>query len=217
MTQDQARQAEIQAQAGKLLTQVAGMIGTHTIAMGLQHGLIEAVGRHPEGIAVDELAAETGLDPFYVGVWCRTAYGSEVLELAGDGGYLLAPHLDTLLLDDEFPGWIGGLFGVMSQPELNLHFAERLPSGEQLWWDSVSPQFIQGVAGTSRPFYTRLLGTGLAQVPGLVGRLEGGAPACSTWRAAPARAWCVSRSRTPLRPSSGWTATPTRWSWLRRI
>lgn len=174
MTQDQAE--AIQAQAGKLLGQVSGFVGTHAVAMGLVHGLFEAVAKHADGCDPETLAAETGLDPFYVGVWCRTAFGAEVLEVvAGEERYTLAPHIETLLLNDEFPGWIGGLFQVITQPELSQQFSERLPTGERIWWDQVSPQFIAGVAGTSRPFYTRLLGTGLAQVPGLRERLEEGA------------------------------------------
>ncbi|HJM88185.1 MAG TPA: hypothetical protein QF624_01000 [Dehalococcoidia bacterium] len=74
MTQEQTAQ-EIQQQAGMLLGHVAGLVGTQTIAMGLEHGLIEAVATHPDGIGADALAAEAGVDPYYTGVWCRTAYG----------------------------------------------------------------------------------------------------------------------------------------------
>jgi len=79
------------------------------------------------------------------------------------------------LLNRDFPGWIGGLFKVITQPEMTTGFSDRLATGEQLWWDRVSPDFIQGVAGTSHSFYTRLFGSGFAQVPGLVESFEGGA------------------------------------------
>ena len=177
MTEESAADTKqaMQQQAGKLLTQVAGLIGVRTIEMGLRHGLIAAVAKHPGGVAPDVLAGETNLDPFYVEVWCRAAYAAEVLQSGDQGTYQLAPHLDTLLLDQDSPSWIGGLFRIMVQPELFDRFAENLSSGERIWWDQVSPAFIDGVAGTSRPFYTRLLGAGIAQVPGLADRLEQGA------------------------------------------
>ena len=174
MAPDATTQQEIQAQAGKLLTHVAGLVGTHTIEMGLRNGLIEALAKHPDGVDQATLAREANVDVFYTEVWCRAAFGAEVIEAAGEGQYRLAPHLDTLLLNEDFPGWIGGIFGIMVQPEIFDQFSAKLPSGEHTWWDQVSPDFIQGVANTSRPFYTRMLATGIAQVPGLAGRLNEG-------------------------------------------
>ena len=59
-------QAEIQQQAGKLLTHVAGLVGTRTIEMGLRHGLIEAASKHPDGATAEQLASEANLNAFYV-------------------------------------------------------------------------------------------------------------------------------------------------------
>lgn len=66
------------------------------------------------------------------------------------------------------------LFQVFEQHELFGRFEEALPSGERLWWDETSPEWIAGVAGSGRPFYTRLVPGGPAQVPGLVERLAAG-------------------------------------------
>ena len=174
MTQE-ATQAEIQQQAGKMLTHIAGLIGARTVEMGLRHGLIAAVAAHPEGVTPEQLAADTKLDACYVAVWCRAAFGAELLDTDDGERYRLAPQLDKLLLDEDFPGWIGGVFQVFMQPEMFDRFAERLPSGQRTWWNEVSPDFINAVAGTSRPFYSRLLASGFAQVPGLEERLQGGA------------------------------------------
>ena len=170
MTQQNPSSEEVQ-QAGKLLSQVAGYVGVRTMDIGLRLGLLGEVAKHPQGITTDTLAKETGLDPFYVQVWCRSAYASELLELSENQGYVLAPHLDRLLLDQDFPGHIGGLPGIMVQPEIFDRFAENLPSGKRTWWDQCSPTFIQMVSGTARPFYTRLIPGGLSQVPGLSDRL----------------------------------------------
>ncbi|MBI2855444.1 MAG: class I SAM-dependent methyltransferase [Chloroflexi bacterium] len=168
-------QQEVQQQAGKLLAQVAGYVGVRTLDIGLRSGLLDAVGHYPLGITAEALAEETGLDALYVGVWCRSAYASEVLEMGEHEAYTLAPHMDKLLLDQDFPGYIGGIPGVMVQPELFDRFAENLPSGKRTWWDECSPTFIEKVSNTGRPFYTRLIPTGLSRVPGLAESLAHGA------------------------------------------
>ncbi len=148
-------QQAIQQQTGKLLSQVAGYVGLRTIDLGLQHGLLAALGTAPLGMAAEALAEETGLDPLYTWVWCRSAYAAEVLEVGDHEAYRLAPHMDKLLLDKVFPGYVGGLPGVMVQPEIFDLFAESLPSGKRIWWDDCSPAFIEKVGTTGRPFYTR--------------------------------------------------------------
>ena len=175
MAQPTAPPEEIQQQAGKLLSQVAGYVGVRTIDIGLRLGLLEELAKHPEGLTVEALARQKALDPFYVGVWCRGAYASEVLELAENEAYRLAPHMDKLLLDRDFPGYVGGLPGIVEQPEMFDRFSENLPSGERIWWDQCSPAWIEAVSLTARPFYTRLIPGGLSQVPGLSDRLAQGA------------------------------------------
>jgi ubiquinone/menaquinone biosynthesis C-methylase UbiE len=80
--------------------------------------------------------------------------------------------VDRLLLDQDFPGYIGGIPGLLVQPELFDQFAEKLPSGEQTWYDQFSPTYIQMISHTTRSFYTRLIPEGLSQVPGLSDRLS---------------------------------------------
>ena len=172
-TPDEIQQA-IQQQAGKLLSQVAGYVGVRTMNIGLRLGLLEGISKHPEGINADALAKEMGLDPFYVQVWCRSAYASELLELGEHETYVLAAYLDRLLLDQDFPGYLGAMPRILELPEIFDQFAEKLPSGEQTWWDQCSPTFIQMVSATARPFYTRLIPGGLSRVPGLSDRLAQG-------------------------------------------
>lgn len=167
-------QQAMQQQAGKLLSQVAGYVGVRTMEIGLRLGLLEEIAKHPEGITVEALAKQSSLDPLYVQVWCRSAYAAEVLDLGEGGGYKLAPHLDKLLLSRDHPGYIGGIPGIMVQPEFFDRFAENLPSGQRIWWDQCSPNFIKSVSETARPFYTRLIPGGLSRVPELSERLEEG-------------------------------------------
>ena len=167
-------QQAIQQQAGKLLSQVAGYVGLRTIDIGLRFGLLEEIARRPEGITAEALATKKGLDPFYAHVWCRSAYASELLELGENQTYRLAPFVDKLLLDQGFPGYIGGISSIMMEPEIFDQFAEKLHSGERTWWDQCSTSFIQMVSNTGRPFYTRLIPGGLSKIPLLPDRLAKG-------------------------------------------
>ena len=163
----------VQEQAKTVLGHVAGYMGHRTIATGLATGLVAAVDNAPEGATAADLADRLDLDGFFVSVWCRAAFAAGVLERVGHG-YRLAPQMATLLLDETSPAYAGGLFPLALQPEMFDGFEKALSSGERLWWDETSPDWIAGVAGTGRPFYTRLVPGGLAQVPGLVERLDAG-------------------------------------------
>ena len=159
---------------GNLLGQVAGYVGHRTIEVGLRHAIFDRLAAHPDGVAVEELAAEAGLNPFYLEVWCRSAYAAGVLE-AVDEGYLLDATTASLLADRDSPTYVGGMFTLLDQPEVFDRFAEVFASGERTWWNEFSAEFIAGVAETSRPAYIRLVPAGLAQVPGLVDVLSGDA------------------------------------------
>jgi SAM-dependent methyltransferase len=159
-------------QAPKLLGHIAGYVAHRTIAMGLRTGLVRAAAERPGG-TVAAIATAAGVDDFYAGVWCRSALAAGVLDRAGDG-YRLAPHLDTLLLDTASPAYAGGVFLVTEAPEMFGRFEANLVSGERMWWDDTSPEWIAGVAGTGTPFYTRLVPGGLDKVPGLSDRLTAG-------------------------------------------
>ena len=163
----------ITEQAPKLLGHIAGYASHRTIGLGLRTGLIEALNGFPDGVTPDELAEQLGFDPFYVGVWCRSAMAAGVCERAGER-YRLAPHMGTLLLDRSSPAYVGGTFLVLEQHEVFGRFEEVVDSGARLWWDECSPEWIAGVAGTGTPFYTRLVPGGLAQVAGLAEQLEVG-------------------------------------------
>ena len=163
----------VQEQAKVVLGHVAGYMAHRTIATGLATGLVRALADAPDGATAAELADRLEHDGFYVSVWCRAALAAGVLERSGHG-YRLAPQMATLLLDHASPAYAGGLFPLALQPEMFDGFEQGLTSGERLWWDETSPDWIAGVSATGRPFYTRLVPGGLAQVSGLAERLEAG-------------------------------------------
>ncbi len=161
-------------QAAVLLGNAAGYVGHRTIAIGLRSGLLGALADAGQpGLDPDALADRLALDPFYVAAWCRAAFAAGVCD-RDDARYRLTPHTATLLLDTDSPGYVGGVFGVLEQPEFFDRFEASLASGERLWWDGCSPEFIHAVSGTGRPFYARLVPAGLDRVPGLAERLAAG-------------------------------------------
>ena len=175
MTQANDQAPTVQSQAGKLLTQIAGYVAMRTMLIGVQSGLLEEIGKHGDGITAESLARVTRMDPLYVKVWTNSAYAAELLEVGADETFTVAPHMANLLLNRDFPAYVGGIPVVLDSPEVFGKFAERMSSGQRTWWDECSHEFIQGVSGTGRPFYTRLIPNGLSLVPGLVEKLERGA------------------------------------------
>jgi ubiquinone/menaquinone biosynthesis C-methylase UbiE len=173
----------LQEQAPRLLAHIAGFVGHRIIAIGLRQGLVRALADTDEqtGLSADQLAAQLGLDPFYVAVWCRGAAASGVCDVDDaapsvtlETRYRLAAHVGTLLLDASHPAYVGGVFTVLEQQEVFDRFESVLRTGERLWWDACSPDWITGVAGTGAPFYARLVPGGLAQIPGLLDRIQHG-------------------------------------------
>lgn len=171
-------------QAGRLLGHVAGYVAHRVIAIGLRTGLIRSLAEPGEPVSADDLAERLGLDPYYVAVWCRAAHAAGLCdrpdneplgEPAGlDGRYRLAPHAAALLLDAAHPGYVGGVFTVLEHDEVFDRFERSLATGDRLWWNDCSPDWIDAVAATGMPFYTRLVPNGLAQIPELGARLEAG-------------------------------------------
>jgi SAM-dependent methyltransferase len=161
-------------QATKLQSHLAGYVATRTINLGLRHGLLDALAANQVGLDPDELARRTGLDLFYTRVWCQAAFAAAVLDQAAGGRYRLASHLDNLLLDPSSPAHVGATFVILEHPEIFEQFSDHFGSGLRTWWDQQPPAFIDAVAATGTPFYTRLIPGGLDRVPGLADRLAAG-------------------------------------------
>jgi SAM-dependent methyltransferase len=163
----------IQEQTPVALAHAAGYVGHRTVSVGLRSGLVEALAEASGGATPGELADRLGLDPFYVSVWCRSAFAAGICDREHDS-YRLAAHMATLLLDADSPAYLGGVFTTLEQPEVFDRFEASLASGERSWWDQTSPDWIAAVARAGTSFYTRLIPGGLEQVPGLGERLAAG-------------------------------------------
>ncbi len=158
--------------APKVLSLLAGYVGHRTVSLGLRTGLVRMLADRP-GSTPDDLAERAGFDSFYVSVWCRAALAASVIERDG-AGYRLGDHMATLLLDSGSPAYAGGVFGVLEAPEVFGRFGDAFATGERMWWDDTSPEWIAAVTGTGTPFYTRLIPGGLDRVPGVTEALAEG-------------------------------------------
>lgn len=145
-------------------------MATRMLQMGLESGLLRRIATTPSATPAT-LADRLGMDDFYVSVWCRAAFGAGILERSGDG-YVLAPRMETLLFGESSPAFAGGMVTAVGRPEMFGRFADNLTTGDRMWWDETSPEWIAAVESTGRPFYTRLIGMGLGQVPGLTETLQ---------------------------------------------
>lgn len=176
---------EIQAAAGKVLASYGGYVNTWTIELGLRMGLFEAIRNRP-GISTGDLAKALGYDPLYTIVWCNAAYSGGFLEESG-GGFVLASHMDKVLLDKEFPMWAGGVAYVLTAlRDSMVSLREGFQTGERTWWDKTSIEFRKSVGLASYAFYVRLVNIALPQMPEVHAAFQGGADvlemACGTCR-----------------------------------
>lgn len=176
---------EIQAAAGKVLASYAGYMNTWTIELGLRMGLFEAI-RDDPGITDGNLAKRLGYDPLYTRVWCNAAYSGGFLE-ASNGGLALARHMDTILLDREFPMAAGSTAYTMTALRDHMvSLRDRFRTGERTWWDRTTLEFREAVGMGTYPFYVRLVNTVIPRMEEVHRRLRDGADflemACGTCR-----------------------------------
>jgi ubiquinone/menaquinone biosynthesis C-methylase UbiE len=148
---------EIKQAASKITGYFGGYFATWTIDLGIRSGLLRAISKHPEGITNVALAEETGLDPLYVDVWCRNAYGAELIDFEEDR-YSLPPAISEVLLNRDSPSYATGTAQVLvSLRDVLTSLREWIKTGERIWWDTAPREFVTAVAESTRAFYSRLL------------------------------------------------------------
>jgi len=82
-------------QVTKLYEIIAGFHTTNLIEIGRELGVWEFLVANP-GAASDHVSTSLDLEPFYVDVLCRTAFGAGLVDRRSDG-WQMAPHMDLLL------------------------------------------------------------------------------------------------------------------------
>jgi SAM-dependent methyltransferase len=104
-----AQNGEITAdlQVARIFEWRRGFNTIHLIDLGVHLGLFRALAETP-GQCAEELASRLNLHAPYVEVWCKTAYGVELLDADEAGNYRLAPHMDAILASPTHPRYLGG-------------------------------------------------------------------------------------------------------------
>lgn len=163
----------IKAAAGKVASHLGGYAAVWTIDLGVRSGLFRALQNQSAGLTSRELAGRIQGDDLYVDVWCRNAYAAELLELR-DARYVLPPAVATVLLDRDHPAYAAGTTMVFTGlRDVFAGLRERMKTGERIWWDTAPREFVDMVAESSRPFYSRLISF-IEQREELRKALEGG-------------------------------------------
>lgn len=104
---DNGREITADSQVARIFEWRRGFNTIHLIDVGVHLGLFGALAGTP-GLTGKELAERLGLHVPYVEVWCRTAYGMEILDADDSGKFRLAPHLDLILANPGHPRYLGG-------------------------------------------------------------------------------------------------------------
>ncbi|HXF18192.1 MAG TPA: class I SAM-dependent methyltransferase [Burkholderiales bacterium] len=95
------------AQVARIFEWRRGFNAIHLIDLGNHLGLFRTLAQTP-GLSGSELAGKLNLHAPYVEVWCKTAYGLEMLDTDEKGKYRLAPHFDSILASPGHPRYLGG-------------------------------------------------------------------------------------------------------------
>jgi ubiquinone/menaquinone biosynthesis C-methylase UbiE len=162
-------------QAGKILGPLAGTTTVWGIDLALRLGILQHLATRPEGASAEQVATALGLDPLYTEVILRGCYAGEILE-SDRGAYRLAEHMDTLLLNDDAPGYLAGAVRtIVALRESYLDVRDLARTGEHEWWDDFDPEWIDAVGENGQTYYRRLLDVVVPQLPAVADRLARGA------------------------------------------
>lgn len=148
-----------------------GFHAVHLIDIGGKLGLFKAIAEAENGVTAAHLAQTLGLHPPYVDVLCRTAYAYHLLE--GDEGdepvYRLAPHFDTILVDQKHPRYLAPYFkGATSYyAEDFARYPDYLQSGGVYSFQDHGQEFSDAIATTTSGFHAIIARRMLPSIPGL--------------------------------------------------
>lgn len=166
---------ELTEQAAKILGPLSGVATIWSLDLGLRLGLFRLLEQSPQGASADEIASELGLDALYTQVILRSAFAAEVLNKV-DGRYVLAEHMDTLLLSPDAPAYLGGAVKTLvALRETYLDIREFANTGQREWWSDFTPEWIDAVGENGQTYYRRMLSAVIPQLPKVEATLNSGA------------------------------------------
>ena len=158
-----------------------GFHAVHLIDIGTKLGLFAAIDAAGEGGATaSHLAKDDGFHPPYVDIWCRTAYAYGLLEgdESGDEArFTLAPHFDTLLVDNRHPRYLAPYFNGATSYYADdfARYPEFFRDGGIFSFQDHGQDFSDAIATTTSGFHAVIARRMLPAIPGLGDKLAAGA------------------------------------------
>jgi 2-polyprenyl-3-methyl-5-hydroxy-6-metoxy-1,4-benzoquinol methylase len=166
------------AQVARIFEWRRGFNTIHLIDVGIRTGLFKAFAEAPDSPA-SRIAQKLGLNAHCVDVWCKTAFGMELLD-AVDGSdgvrYRLAPHLDSILAAPGHPRYLGGYvrLGTDVAAEDFRRCVTAFASGEVKPFQGRGDAFNQAIAESTWGLQVVTAKKILPGLEGLAARLDGG-------------------------------------------
>jgi hypothetical protein len=139
------------AQVARIFEWRRGFNTIHLIDLGVHLGIFGALAREP-GLSGVQIAARLGLHAPYVEVWCKTAYGLEILDADAAGNYRLAPHFDAILATPAHPRYLGGYVRLGTEVAADdfLRCREAFKTGKAKPFQGRGDHFNQAVAESTQ-------------------------------------------------------------------
>ena len=145
------KEATADSQVARIFEWRRGFNTIHLIDLGVHLGLFRALAQGP-ALSGAELAARLELHAPYVEVWCKTAYGLEILDADVGGKYRLAPHFDAILATPAHPRYLGGYvrLGTEVAAEDFLRCRDAFKSGSAKPFQGRGDHFNQAIAESTQ-------------------------------------------------------------------
>ncbi|HVY05593.1 MAG TPA: class I SAM-dependent methyltransferase [Burkholderiales bacterium] len=175
MAGQEATAVSADAQVAKIFEWRRGFNTIHLIDLGVHLGLFQALAQNP-GQSGAELAARLDLHVPYVEVWCRTAYGLEILDADAGGKFRLAPHFDAILASPTHPRYLGGYVRLGTEVAADdfRRCREAFKSGKAKPFQGRGEHFNQAIAESTQGLQVVTAKKILPALADLASRLSGG-------------------------------------------
>jgi SAM-dependent methyltransferase len=167
---ESAREITADAQVARIFEWRRGFNTIYLIDLGVHLGFFKALAEAP-GLTGAGLAQRLGLHAPYVEVWCKTAYGLEILDADATGGYRLGPHFEAILATPTHPRYLGGYvrLGTEIAAEDFRRCREAFKSGQVKPFQGRGDHFNQAIAESTQGLQ---IATAKKILPGLSGLSE---------------------------------------------